>query len=349
MLPTFRRQSPDDSLSSSASQMQRLVHNPAPTTPRRAAGSIRRTSHIDMIPHGGGTQSGLSLVGVARDVLTRRDGGGVVLDEALVCAELGEGRTLEDLTTEPHAALRSLTGRMVGTGFRAAVDDAAPGHRKTQTPLYLLLDDLPVAALIAGYADLYLRAPDEPPTPSDTAKRKVKADICAGWARDATMMRAIDREGQIPIPVGPAAPAIELLGDPLSWHAIPELPVGAMRRRRRVDVSQSERLVIDAMFRDTHVGPDGTETVLHEYALSASADAESLEIFACQAEARVLPWVECPAAAASAGRLAGQRLPDLRVFVRQRLVGTSTCTHLNDLLRSLADAAPLASRLRAHL
>lgn len=336
-------------MSFSANQAQTLIRNPVTATPARAAASIRRTSHIDMIPRGANTQSGLSLVGAARDVLTRRGGEGVVLDEAQVRAELGEGRTLEDLATDPDAALSDLFGRVVGTGFRAAVDLAVPDQRETQTPLYLLLDDLPVAALIAGYADLYLRAPDEPPTPSDTAKRKVKADICAGWARDATMMQAIDREGQIPIPVGPAAPAIELSGDPLSWHPIAELPVGAMRRRRRVDVSQPEHLAIDAMFRDTHVGPDGTETVLHEYALSARADAESLEILDCQAEARVLPWVECPAAAASAGRLAGQRLPELRAFVRQRLVGTSTCTHLNDLLRSLADAAPLASRLQKHL
>ena len=36
----------------------------------------------------------------------------------------------------------------------------------------------------------------------------------------------------------------------------------------------------------------------------------------------------------------------LRGFVRQGLTGTSTCTHLNDLLRSLADVAPLAREMR---
>ena len=362
-----------------------------------------------MIPRGTNTRLGLSLTGGAHDVLTRPDGSGVVLDEATIRARLGEERVLESLATDPGAALRGLTGRIVGAGFRAAVDTAVPRLKENQTPLYLLLDDLPVAALIAGYADLYLRAPDEPPTSSQAAARKVKADICAGWASDATMMQAIASEGQIPIPVGPPAPAIELAGDPLSWHAIPELPVGAMRRRRRIDVAHSGHLArirhqlpaadadalalrgrapssrfdvlsstpasssgprdqagrrldalttkvgdgcglaIDAMFRDTHVGPDGTETVLHEYSLTASADAGSYEILHCRAEARVLPWVECPAAAASAGRLAGRRLPELRTFVRQSLTGTSTCTHLNDLLRSLADAAPLADRLRAHL
>ena len=329
--------------------IQRLVHNPATATPPRAAGSVRRTSHIDMIPRGASTRLGLSLVGGARDVLSSPDGGAVVLDAATVRAELGEGRALESLTTDPDAELAGLSGRIVGAGFRAAVDAAVPGHRKDQTPLYLLLDELPVAALIAGYADLYLRAPDEPPTSSETAARKVKADICAGWASDATMMRAIATEGQIPIPVGPPAPAIELAGDPLSWHVIADLPIGAMRRRRRIDVSLPGQLKIDAMFRDTHVGPDGTETVLHEYSLAASADARSLEILCCRSEARVLPWVECPSAAASAGRLAGHRLPELRTFVRQSLTGTSTCTHLNDLLRSLADAAPLAERLRERL
>jgi hypothetical protein len=34
-------------------------------------------------------------------------------------------------------------------------------------------------------------------------------------------------------------------------------------------------------------------------------------------------------------------LAELHFRVRQELCGTSTCTHLNDLLRSVADAAAL--------
>jgi hypothetical protein len=38
-------------------------------------------------------------------------------------------------------------------------------------------------------------------------------------------------------------------------------------------------------------------------------------------------------------------LPELHFRVRQELSGTTTCTHLNDLLRSVADAAALLSEV----
>jgi hypothetical protein len=38
-------------------------------------------------------------------------------------------------------------------------------------------------------------------------------------------------------------------------------------------------------------------------------------------------------------------LQDLHFRVRQELFGTSTCTHLNDLLRSVADAEALIERV----
>jgi hypothetical protein len=63
------------------------------------------------------------------------------------------------------------------------------------------------------------------------------------------------------------------------------------------------------------------------------------------ATANVLPWQECPRALASAGRLAGQPVADLRRVVRREFTGTSTCTHLNDVLRLLADVEFLAAEL----
>jgi hypothetical protein len=59
------------------------------------------------------------------------------------------------------------------------------------------------------------------------------------------------------------------------------------------------------------------------------------------AQARVLPWMECPQAVASASRVAGMAIGELRGRVRRELVGVSTCTHLNDTLRSLDDVAVL--------
>jgi hypothetical protein len=99
------------------------------------------------------------------------------------------------------------------------------------------------------------------------------------------------------------------------------------------------------MFRDTHVDAEGTETVLHEYDVEVKVDPATLEVIESAATPRVLPWIECPQAVASAGRLVGHRIGTLRELVRRELKGVTTCTHLNDLLRSLDDVAPLARML----
>jgi hypothetical protein len=59
----------------------------------------------------------------------------------------------------------------------------------------------------------------------------------------------------------------------------------------------------------------------------------------------VLPWFECPQAAASAARLTGRPLAGLRPAVRAEFLGPTTCTHLNDTLRALEDVAALINAL----
>jgi hypothetical protein len=121
----------------------------------------------------------------------------------------------------------------------------------------------------------------------------------------------------------------------------------AMRRRRLVEVRDGSPCSLYAMFRDTHVDPSDAETVLRENAVTADLDPDTLVLSRCQAEPRVLPWVECPEAAASATRLDGRLASDVRRLVGRELRGTTTCTHLNDLLRSLGDLGVLAAVLRA--
>ena len=70
-----------------------------------------------------------------------------------------------------------------------------------------------------------------------------------------------------------------------------------------------------------------------------------MRVLTCEATPRVLPWVECPEAAASAGRLAGMSVMGLRPDVRAQFVGPSTCTHLNDVLRGLEDVEWLVREL----
>lgn len=306
--------------------------------PRRP-GSIRRTSHVDMIP----APAGLVLDGAARDLVTST-AGATEVGRASVRAEVAATGRLATLTIDPVTGpVDALVGLAVGKGFRDAVHRALADDVATSSPLALLLDDLPVATLISGYALLYRGV-----VPTTTA-HGVRADVCSGWRTGGTMMTSIHAGLGIPVSFGPVAPPIEAdrATDPLGWHDLPPLTVGAMRRRRLVDVGVGEdaEWEIVAMFRDTHVDPDGTEAVLHEYTVSAAVDPVTAVLTACHAIPRVLPYVECPVAAASSVRLVGRPVEAVRDVVRAELRGISTCTHLNDLLRSLGDVAALMATI----
>jgi hypothetical protein len=310
--------------------------DPELTTPPRPPDSVRRTSHIDIFfePHH------LRLAGAARDLKTT-GGNAQVLAVASTSVLLDQERRVEELETSPRdGRTDALLGLPAGQGFRAALQEALPDQHLAATPLYLLLDDLPVATVISGYASLYDNELSDVSRAGET--QNLKGDICSGWRSDGTMMVALRASGMIPIPVGPVAPDLIPSDDPLSWHDVPPLAAGAMRRRRLVQVSAGDPLVVFAMFRDTHTDSHGSETVLHEYSLNATLDPESMVLANCTATPQVLPWVECPGAAGSADRLNGHNVAELRNLVRKEFRGTSTCTHLNDLLRSLADLAVLA-------
>jgi len=143
----------------------------------------------------------------------------------------------------------------------------------------------------------------------------------------------------------PVAP--ELVGDdPGAWHDIPVLGPDWMRRRRLVDVEIDDDNAgarIWAMFRDTVGEPDGIELVLHEYGISGRLERHDggMALTELEADPRVLPFVECPAAATNVGRLVDARtnLADLPRVVPEVLFGVASCTHLNDLLRSMGGIA----------
>ncbi|WP_239380136.1 DUF2889 domain-containing protein, partial [Frankia sp. CIT1] len=91
------------------------------------------------------------------------------------------------------------------------------------------------------------------------------------------------------------------------------------------------------LFRDTFCEADGTQKVIHEYAVRATVDLATGTIRSTSATPHVLPGPDCPVAAASASRLVGQGLLGLRDVLRADLAGPTTCTHLTDQLRALAD------------
>jgi hypothetical protein len=120
-----------------------------------------------------------------------------------------------------------------------------------------------------------------------------------------------------------------------------------MRRHRRLDLTLGDPLEVDVLFRDSHMSFGGAETVIHEYTVQAAVDRGSGRIMRIEATPRALPFVECPAAAASAAQLAGTGIDEVRENVRREFVGPSTCTHLNDTLRSLEDVGGLLEVLQA--
>ena len=121
-----------------------------------------------------------------------------------------------------------------------------------------------------------------------------------------------------------------------------------MRRARRLDVWVDELIHIDVGFQDSATSPDGGDRIaVHEYYVSASADPETFEVVTLTADPTVLPYAECPGAAPNVTRLIGTDLRQFRLAVLEHLPGIVGCTHLNDVLRSMADVPQLVRRLEA--
>ena len=314
-------------------------HNPVPPAPPRRPGTVRRTSTIDT-SRPEGIMGPPDIDARARDLWTAPDGSTALVAEATIAAHLdGPQHHLLGIASTPAApGLQALVGSVVGPGFRAKVDLAVPELRGTGVPLYLLLDDLPGATLVSGYS--MLRAGVIGEIVHDEYL-DARGDLCAGWAVEASMMTIIKKTGRNPVPFGPEAPPVERADDPLAFHAMEPLAPFGMRRLRRLDVmtpdTPADPYPADVFFRDSHVDGDGIETIVHEYSVSVTVDGATRTIVTIGANADVLPWQECPAAIGSAARLAGMPLTDLRPWVRETFVGTTTCTHLNDVLRGLAD------------
>ncbi|HUO48041.1 MAG TPA: DUF2889 domain-containing protein [Acidimicrobiales bacterium] len=323
------------------------VSTPLDATPARRPGSLRRTMHVDV-----GVRSSwadpLPMSGAARDI---RSGDGdpdevTVLAEAALTASFDVGRRLVEVETTPPATWATeLVGARAGGGFRRRIDDVMPPE-EAGSLLRLVLDDLPAGALISGYALLRLarRAGHDPATltPADALARMT--DICSGWRAGGAAATGVAAGRGVPIQDCPPAPDL-VAGDPAGWHAMEPLPPDGMRRRRCLDVwledaeDPAGRFAVWAMFRDTVGEPGGGEAVLHEYQVEVEGEGDVVR--AVRADPRVLPFPECPGAAAEVHRLAGVPLAAFSDSVPEILVGTLCCTHLNDLLRALGGAAGL--------
>lgn len=316
--------------------------DPVTTSPARRPGSRRRTCSIDST-RPDGLDGDVLVDARARDLSTDMSGAAADRAEARLSARIDPDRNLVCAVTDPPLdGLAQLVGAPVASGWRARAALALGIDERYQSLLHLLVDDLPGAALVSGVALHAARAGAASPQ----LRRYVlaSADVCAGWVAGGSMLEAFQTHDQMPVPVGPAAPVLERSDDPDGWHPLDPLPPRSTRRRRLLDlwpatdVDGTHRF--ESHFRDSHLDSDGLETVVHEYLVSGVVDAPGGTFAEVRAQARVLPWVECPNALASARSLAGTPIAGVRARVRAELVGVTTCTHLNDTLRSLADLAP---------
>jgi hypothetical protein len=333
--------------------------DPVPATVDRRSGSIRRTSTIDTA-RPDGFRGDLVITARARDLRTDPHHTPEVIDQVDLSLRVdSRSRQVLSISASPsRVGLDRLLGCPVGPGFRSRIEDACPGEREAGTLLHLLLDDLPGAVLVSGYAAQRAGVLDQPRRRADAdvdgspglaRMMASQDDLCAGWAHDATLMVTVRARDEIPVSQGPPAPDLERGDDPWAWHTMPPLPPHAMRRRRRLDVmgpgGSGRAGRFDAHFRDSHSDQDGVEWVVHEYSTAGQFDTVGERVTEIGAEARVLPWMECPGAVHSAERLRGMSIAELRTRVRREFNGTSTCTHLNDTLRSLGDLSVLVGLL----
>lgn len=326
-------------------------HSPHPGSPARRPGSVRRTTtHTCLRPEG--LLGDVLVVADGRDLWTVHEGEVETLGRVRVEASVDfvNGRLVKALRAEPPLPLvERLVGLAAASGFRSEVDRVVGARDRGGSLAYQLLDDLPTALLVSGVA---LASAGMYPNRGFSSMAS-RADICAGWASDATIMVEGERLGRPPIVIGPAAPSLDAADDdPLAWHPTEPMGPHSTRRCRRIDVwaereaePRRETIRVETFFRDSQADAAGIETVVHEYLVHAELDAERLVFSSCEAEVGVLPWVECPSAATSASRVVGTTPGDLRERVRRSFVGTSTCTHLNDTLRSLACLDYLAGAL----
>lgn len=291
----------------------------------------------------------MRMVGRARDAATAAGGGEpVVLAEDGFRAQVGWDRTIVAIEAEPgRAAMARLVGLRGGGHLRAALDDVMPEEQAGATPLHIILDDLSGASLVAGWAwtrwtDGWLAARRRAPGADGPALPNMEG-VCFGFRPGSSSLAA---DGA-PAPSQSAARVGDLRRpeDPHGWHAYDEQVGVGMRRARRIDVWLDDLIRVDSAFQDSATDPAGGRVAVHEYALRAAVDPESLTIVSLEAEPRVLPYRECPGAVANVARLIGAPLAGLRLRVLRDLKGTAGCTHLNDALRALAEVGVLVERL----
>ena len=330
----------------------RQTANPAPVRP---AGSIRRTSSIDVSwPNGPGADR--LMIGRVRDYATPADGApGRTLAEAEMRATLSQDKTITSITADP-APLRlpELVGQRGGGHLRMVIGEIMPDLLAEAAPLYLALDDISGTALVSAFAwsqwyPDWVERMHASMQPGELEKMVAgRVHVCWGLQEGNSGVSG-KLTGNASHVASADAGELRNPADLAGWHEFPASEGAGFRRARRIDVSLDEAaglIRIDSSFQDSAVRKEGGRLAIHEYNLAATVDATTLELLTITPEAHVLPFSECPGAIHNTQRLVGSSLSDIRASVLAMLRGPQGCTHLNDALRALAEVPSLAASLR---
>jgi Protein of unknown function (DUF2889) len=285
--------------------------------------------------------------GIGRDLVTDLGGTGIVTDYAELEVDIDPAeRRVVALRSSETDGSAGLIGKRLGRDLNAAIERSMSDQLDRGAVVTQLLDDLVGAWVVSGVA-LTTWGVDTlgPPLRTVRGDRKQMAGICLGFAPGSSGLAADGGWAErINTPV--VAPLV-VLDDPLAWHIAPYSSGMSIRRARRIDVTTGSEIVIDSMFQDSSTTPSGGRIGIHEYEVNARANAVSRELTAMSATPRILPYGECPLAAAGIASLVGTPLPDLRDRVLRQLAGVAGCTHLNDAVRALSGAGQLADSARS--
>lgn len=318
----------------------------APATIARAPWSVRRTSTIDTSwPQG--RDKAMHMTGHARDLLTRTvEVAPAILAEDRFVAEVSPQREIITVTTEPPRSTGALAGARAGSQLRTAIANTLEDELTRGTPLYLLLDDIAGASLVAQWGVFqWFREPTMPAvlqTQGDERFTRMEG-VCIGFSPDSPVMSGGPEDRtNYHVRVEP----LDATADPHAWHALAVQQGPAARRARRIDLwFDGDLIMVDAHFQDSAPLPEGGRLAVHEYLLQATIDRASMTVQSIVADPRILPFRYCPAATLSVDRLVGVPVATLRKTVLDMFARTQGCTHLNDMMRSLAEVPQLSASL----
>jgi hypothetical protein len=258
-------------------------------------------------------------------------------------------------TSRCNAAAQGLAGFCAGGRLRGEIARRLPEEHAAGTPLHFLLDDFTGAIFVAGWPwsrwrpDDWLDLLGGPAQAGASLRDERMEGVCSGFRPGSS---ALTPEGTTRYDIQSSArvPSLVRSDDPQGWHKIPRQEGVGMRRARRIDVWLEEVIHADIGFQDSGTTPDGGDRMgIHEYHLTATVHPETRELLSVQADPRVLPYVECPGAVPNLARLLGRDVAGFRREAPATLPGALGCTHLNEVLRTLADIPRLAASLREAL